>query len=478
MWKNAWHLASMVWLLALVPGCGGTHAEDASASAKANASSENGVSQASKTDRVLNAPSDPAAEWSNWRGPGSRAIVDTAQLPDPWPAGLLGPVWNYPLGTGWSSPVVSEGRLFITDRTQDRERLVALDAASGELLWESVHAVDFDPHAVGRRHGNGPKSTPVVDRGRVYSLGIAGHLECTDAATGAIRWQFSLPQRFGRHEPLPGGRGLVNGTENVIVPIGQGRGAPVPLFGYTGSPVIGDGKLILEVGGQRGGTVMAFDCDSGEVVWQALDENVSYSSPVIAELAGRKQVVAMTGPRVVGLDLADGRLLWSHPFQIQYDESISTPVVAGNLVLVTGDSRPLTALEVARQGDGIQCRVAWRNDDLSSYLSSPLAFGGHVYGMNDDGEFVCVRLSDGKTIWRGGNHGFYSSPVLAGDRLLALNEDGELAILAAMPQQYRLLAVSTLADSATWTMPAVVGRKIFVRTEADVRGFEPGAAKP
>src|SRR5690606_34484719 len=157
-----------------------------------------------------------------------------------------------------------------------------------------------------------------------------------------------------------------------------------------------DGKLILEVGGQRGGTVMAFDCQSGEVAWQSLDENVSYSSPVIAELAGRKQVVAMTGPRVVGLDLADGRLLWSHPFQIQYDESISTPVVAGNLVLVTGDSRPLTALEVARQGDGIQCRVAWRNDDLSSYLSSPLAFGGHVYGMNDDGEFVCIRLSDGE----------------------------------------------------------------------------------
>ncbi len=224
------------------------------------------------------------------------------------------------------------------------------------------------------------------------------------------------------------------------------RRAPVPLFGYTGSPALAGNLLITAVGGERGGTIMAFHKDSGRVVWKSLGEDVSYSSPVIARLGGLAQVVAMTGPRVVGLDLATGRLLWSHPFQIQYDESISTPVVADDLVLVTGDRRPLTALRITRKSDDWQNEVAWTNDVLSSYLSSMLVHEGHVYGMNDGGEFACVRLSDGKTIWTGGSHGYYCSPVLAGRRLIALNEQGELAVLAADPAAYRPLGTTRLAQ--------------------------------
>ena len=135
------------------------------------------------------------------------------------------------------------------------------------------------------------------------------------------------------------------------MPSGEGLGAPVPLFGYTGSPVIVADKLVTMVGGERGGTVMAFDQHTGAEVWRALDENVSYSSPIVATVAGRQQVIVMTGPRVVGLDPTDGTLLWSHPFQIQFDESISTPVTSDNLVLVTGSGRPLTcaAYRVVRQ---------------------------------------------------------------------------------------------------------------------------------
>jgi outer membrane protein assembly factor BamB len=420
------------------------------------------------------AAKQPDDSWPNWRGPGSRAIVAHARLPEPWPKNQLEPAWHARLGTGWSSPVVADGRAFISDRVEGQERVLAFDAVTGRELWAAKHPVDFDPHAVGTRPGNGPKSTPLVHAGKVYALGIAGMLECLDASNGEVRWRVSFPAAFGTRQPLPEGKAFVNGTENVLVPIGEGQGAPVPLFGYTGSPVLSGNLLICEVGGERGGTIVAFHKDSGRVVWKSLTEHVSYSSPIVAQLGDTLQVVAMTGPRIVGLNLSDGQLLWSHPFQVQYDESISTPVVAGDLVLVTADRRPLTALRISHGNDGWTKDVAWTNEILSSYLSSMLVFEGHVYGMNDGGEFACVRLSDGKLMWTGGSHGYYCSPVLAGNRLLGLNEQGEVAVTAADPTGYKPLGSSKLARSATWTMPAVVGNRIYVRSGEGLDCFELG----
>lgn len=414
----------------------------------------------------------PSNDWPGWRGPGGRSIAADTKLPATWPSGKLAPRWSAALGTGWSSPVVAEGRVFVTDREGEIERTLAFDAERGEKLWESASPVDFEPHDVGQRHGNGPKSTCCVADGKIYSLGIAGRLKCLDAATGKIVWEKLLPEEFGERAPLKGGRAYVNGTENVIVPIGEGQGAPVPLFGYTGSPVIAGRLLILEVGGARGGTLMAFDRTTGEVVWKSLEENVSYSSPIVAELAGVPQVVALTGPRVVGLDLRDGRLLWSHPFQIQYDESISTPVAEGDMVFVTGDHRPLTALRIERDGDGLRKALAWENRDLSSYLSSMLAHEGHVYGMNDGGEWAAVRIADGKTAWVDGDHGYYCSPVLAGESLLGLNEDGSIQVVAATPEGYEELGEFVVARMATWSAPALVEGRIFVRSEDTLAAFD------
>jgi outer membrane protein assembly factor BamB len=411
-------------------------------------------------------------DWPQWRGPAGRAVLADAALAHPWPAQPLRRLWHVRLGTGWSSPVVAGGRVYITDRTGGSERVLAFDAESGRELWKKSHDVDFDPHPVGRRHGNGPKATPLVHGGKVYAVGIAGRLECLRAADGQIEWQVDYPTDFGEHQPLPAGRARVNGTENVIVPIGPGRGAPAPLFGYTGSPALVGDLLIAPVGGRRGGTIIAFHKDTGRVVWKSLSETVSYSSPIVADVAGVTQVVVMTGPRVVGLDARDGSLLWSHPFQISYDESISTPAVARDMVLVTATGRPLTALAISRAGQQFTKQVAWTNDILSSYLSSMVVVGDHVYGMNDGGEFSCLRLADGKTLWTGGIHGYYSSPIAAGKRLFALNEQGRLAVLAADPAGYKELGASQLATSETWTMPAVVGSRLYVRSGDGLSCFE------
>ncbi|HVX59607.1 MAG TPA: PQQ-binding-like beta-propeller repeat protein [Pirellulales bacterium] len=419
-------------------------------------------------------PLKSAESWPRWRGPGGQGIAGPTRLPEAWPDEDVAPFWRAELGTGWSSPVVAQGKVVITDRQEKQERTLAFEADTGKLLWERSHSVDFNPHEVGLRHGNGPKSTPLIDHGRVYSLGIAGWLECLDLKSGEVLWQINLPERFGTHQRLPGGRAYVNGVENVIVPIGAGEGAPVPLFGYTGSPTLFEDLLVLSVGGERGGTIMAFRAATGEVAWQALDENVSYSSPIVASVAGRPQVVVMTGPHVVGIDPHDGRVLWRHPFQIQYDESIGTPVAAGNFVIVTATGRPLTALRITAAGDACNATVAWENDDLTSYLSSMVIYDGHVYGMNDGGEFACISLTEGKTVWIDGNHGYYCTPVLADSRLLGLNERGDLLVVAASPAGYRELGQSRLADDATWTSPAVTGSRIYIRSKQGLRAFDLG----
>ncbi len=411
-------------------------------------------------------------DWPQWRGPGGRAVLAVDELPDPWPSGAPSPLWQVRLGTGWSSPVVADGRVFITDRVAGDERVLAYDAHTGQEIWSKSHDVDFDPHPVGRQHGNGPKATPVVDQGKVYAVGIAGRLQCLRAVDGAIEWEINYPAAFGEHRALAINRATVNGTTDVIVPIGGGQGAPVPLFGYTGSPALSGDLLVSSVGGKRGGTIVAFDKRSGKVVWKSLDEDVSYSSPVVASLVGVTQIVVMTGPRVVGLSAQEGSLLWSHPFQIQYDESISTPAVGQDMVLVTATGRPLTALRISRDGNKWTKKVAWTSEILSSYLSSMVVHGDYVYGMNDGGELSCLRLADGKIMWTGGNQGYYSSPIVVGKRLFGLNERGRLFVLGASPASYQELGASQLTASETWTMPAIVGSRLYVRSKDGLACFE------
>lgn len=415
----------------------------------------------------------PPLDWPRWRGPSGMALAPDAAWPNSWPAEPR-VVWETPLGEGWSSPIVARGLVIATDRQAAKERAVAFDAATGQPRWAVEHPVDFDPHPVGRRHGNGPKSTPVIVGDRVFSLGIAGWFECCELSTGKSLWQINFPAAYGHRQPLADQRAFVDREEAVIVPIGSGQGAPVPLFGYTGSLTATDTLVVSSVGGERAGTIQAFDQATGQVVWRALTENVSYSSPVVATIAGVPQVVAMTGPRVVGLALNDGRLLWDYPFQIQYDESISTPVVTGDLVLVAGDGHPLSALQITRTGPQWSAKLVWDNIDLTSYLSSLVVHDGHIYGKNDAGQMGCARLSDGRTLWSSGQHGYYCSPIVSGNRLLGLDDRGRLHIIATDPAGYRLLGQSRVVNSQTWTMPAIVGTRLFVRGQGTLRCVEFG----
>src|SRR5262249_11670720 len=182
-----------------------------------------------------------------------------------------------------------------------------------------------------------------------------------------------------------------------------------------------------------------------------LTDRSSYSSGVVAELAGRKQLVAFTGLRIGGFSLDDGTLLWGQPFEANYEQTILTPVVWKGRVIVGGEGRPTFGLEVKKQGDKFGTQEVWSNDRLRAYVSSPVAVKDHLYGLSKRGELVCVDLANGKTAWAGGTFGNYGAILVAGDVLLVLSSRGELHVLEATPARFTRKARWRVADGMVWS---------------------------
>ncbi len=398
-----------------------------------------------------------AADWPQWRGPNRDGIAADAKLPRDWPKKTPKPLWRVAIGEGYSSPVVADGRLFILGRDEgDKETCLCLDANTGKTLWKYSYDAPYKPHPAARAAGNGPKSTPTVDRDRVYMLGINGMFHCFETKTGRILWKRDFQAEYW---------GVEKGKDGYDL---------WPTYcGAAGSPLIDGDHVILPVGGKKAGAMTAFHKTTGELAWKALEDRASYASPMIAELAGTRQIVGFTGLRMAGFDARDGALLWDYPYKVAYEQTIVTPVVWKDLVLVCGERKPATALRIERKDGKLQQTVAWQNRDLRSYMASPVAFQDHLYGLDDSGQLICIELATGKTAWAKGNFGQYVSIVVAGDQLLVLSDNGELTVLEATPKAYHPRAKLQLSeDGKTWSSLAVVGSRLYVKDKQHLMCFE------
>jgi outer membrane protein assembly factor BamB len=378
-----------------------------------------------------------AQDWPQWRGPardGRLAGTITAA----WPKALK-PGWKVPLGIGYSSPVVVGQRVFTFARNGDNEVLASLDLATGKLVWTQSYPAPYNLNPAARAHGLGPKSTPVVQGGRVHTLGIAGTLSAFDAQTGRPIWR----KDFG----------------------GQFReGAPT--YGAAMSPVVADGLLIAHVGGDGDGALSAFDAATGAVRWSWKGDGPGYASPVVADIGGVRQVVTETQKQVVGVSLAKGELLWSLPLVTPYEQNAVTPVVSGDTVIYSGLDDGLHAVRIARKGSGWAAEPAWKTNEVSLYMSSPVLDGGRLYGFShrNKGQYFSVDAATGKTLWLSeGRQGDNAAVLIAGDALLILSDRGELVVAKKDAPSFTPIATYTVADSATWAHPAVVGQTLLVR---------------
>jgi outer membrane protein assembly factor BamB len=375
------------------------------------------------------------ADWTQWRGPGRDGTATSFVEPKNWPDALT-LRWKIDIGAGYATPLVAGDRVYSFSRQNEDEVLQAIDAASGKAIWRSAYPAPFKMNPSTARHGAGPKSTPAMAGGRIFTMGMNGMVTAFDAATGKQLWQ----------KPEP--------------PVQQ-------KFHTAQSPIVDRGMMIIHVGGQDDGALTALDPVTGDVKWSWKGDGPGYASPIIVEIEGTRHVITFSQKNLVGVDEMNGELLWSVPFEARSTTNAITPLVyAGRTIIFSGQGKPLTAYTLSKRDGKWSADLAWENPQLSLSFSNPILFGDAVFSMSavNSGQFFWVDAKSGKTLWtseprQGGN----AAIVRAGNLLLVLKDDAQLMVARADASGFTPLKTYTVADSATWAAPAISGSRIFVR---------------
>jgi outer membrane protein assembly factor BamB len=381
-----------------------------------------------------------ADDWPQWLGP--RRDGSSAEKVAPWKEAPK-VLWSQPAGEGNSSPVVAGGRVFLHTKVKDKdeEEVVAYDAATGKEAWRTAYPRGKSIFLF----GNGPRATPTVADGRVYTLGISGLLTCFDADGGKQVWQVDTLKKFA---------------------------APSLLFGASASPLL-DGNLVLVTVGGKGACAVAFDRDKGDVLWKALDDPASYAAPIAFGEGKQRQAVFLTGKGVASLSPADGSLFWRYDFEDPFHESASTPVHLGDLLLAGSIGSGSVGLRLEAKDDKPAAAEAWKNPALTCYFSTPVAVGKeHVYlvtgtpppALAVTATLRCVEAKSGKELWQKAKVGKYHASLTrtGDDKLLMLDDGGNLILLDPDPKEYHELARSKVCGE-TWAHPALSGGRLYVR---------------
>jgi outer membrane protein assembly factor BamB len=408
----------------------------------------------------------PAASWTQWGGPNRDFNIPSAKLADSWPAGGPPVLWSRPLGTGHSSIVVDEGRLFTLYRAgsgraktgpwKTEEVVVALDAKTGETIWE--HTVAARTGYEDFSFGPGPHASPLVVGDRVFTIGTTQQLFAFDKRTGKVLWSHDLVKEFKAPELLL--------RPNVKV-------------GYGCSPIAFRDTIICSVGGP-GQSVMAFRQSDGGVVWKSGDFLTSAAAPILIQLAGRPQLVFLGGGAVTGLDPAYGAILWSHPHDPGNDLNCTTPLFGPDNILFLSSAYQAgsRAIQLRQNGDQTEATELWFTNRVRFMFLSAIRVGDFVYGTTGDfgpAFLTALNIKTGESAWQ--VRGFARASLLqAGDKTIVLNEDGDLALARLTPSGAEILARTKVLDTVSWTAPTLVGTTLYARDREKVVALNLGGS--
>jgi outer membrane protein assembly factor BamB len=388
-----------------------------------------------------------AADWPQWRGPNRDGVVHGVNAPATWPKALT-EEWKVPVGDGVSSPVVVGDRVYLLTRQKpDEEVVLCLDLAGGKEVWRSAYPA---PYKLGSpAHGyEGPRSTPAVADGRVFTFGISGILSCLDATTGTVLWRKDFVKQY------PG---------------------TAPGWGTSASPLVDGGLCILHVGGRDTGGLTAFDVRTGDVRWCYDGDAPAYGSPILADLAGERQVVTLTLNSFLGVSAATGRLLWKLPCREIHSENCLTPILHGDLLIYAGRGERPRAVRLERGASGIAPKEVWKGDGPTLYMSTPVLAGDLLFGVSTRGAgcFFCLDPAGGKTLWESDERqGIgYTSILSAADVLLFLTQDGRLFVVRASGKGYEPVARYKVSDRRTMAHPVFLGDRILIRDDSTLRSL-------
>ena len=350
-------------------------------------------------------------------------------------------LWRQPIGLGYASFVVANRRAFTIEQRRNREVVAAYDAATGRELWTNSWEGEFT-ETMG---GDGPRATPTYHEGRVFALGALGELRSLDAATGSVVWRRDILAE--------------NNASNLD-------------WGMSASPLIVDDLVVVLPGGPGNRSVVAYKKATGEAAWSALDDRQAYVSPMLATIAGVRQILVVSASRVVALTPGEGRLLWEYPWPTSQGINAAQPVLldGDRIFMSAGYDQGAAVFEVARAGDRFETRTIWENRRMKNKFTSSLLHGGYLYGL-DEAILACIDASTGDLKWKGGRYG-YGQVMLAGDHLIVLTEDGDLALVKASPERHEELARFTAIEGKTWNHPAIADGRLLVRNLREMAAFD------
>jgi outer membrane protein assembly factor BamB len=387
-------------------------------------------------------PAAPAPYWTDFRGPRRDGHYDEHPILTNWPPGGPPRLWKQPVGGGYASFVVAEGRAFTIEQRHELEAVTAYDLDTGREVWAHSYPAFFTEWM----GGEGPRATPTYHDGRLYSLGATGEFCCLEAATGRLLWRKDIL------------------TENQSGNLH---------YGLATSPLVVDDRVIVLTGQSTSGkSIVAYHRVTGERIWSALDDKLAYVSPMLVRLAGERQLLVVSAKRAMGVKVEDGRLLWEFPWRVDYDNSISAPVVisSNRFLLSAGYGAGCALVEVARSESGFSAQALWRNKNLKNKFNASVCWQGHVYGL-DEGVLACLEAQSGQRKWREGRYG-YGQLLLAGGHLIVLGGDGELVLLKANPERNEELARVRALKGKTWNVPALAHGRLLVRNSAEMACYD------
>ncbi|MGH9908784.1 MAG: PQQ-binding-like beta-propeller repeat protein [Pyrinomonadaceae bacterium] len=380
------------------------------------------------------------ADWPGFRGPQRDGITRGLQIKTDWSASPPVQMWRRPIGPGWSSFAVQRGRVYTQEQRGSEEIVACYDVNTGKLVWKHGDAARFYEST----GGPGPRATPTLSNGRVYTLGATGILNVLNADTGAVVWS----------------RNAVSDT-----------GAKIPGWGISGSPLITNDLVIVAASAN----LAAYDIANGNLRWRGpTGRGQSYSSPQLFTIDGVPQVVLMSATGVTSVTPADGKPLWDYSWQS--DTRIMQPAMTadGDLLMTIGDGMGgggLRRIAVKQGSNGWTIEERWTSEDLNANFNDFVVHEGHVYGF-DYSNVACIDVKDGKSKWKGAKYGYGQLVLLSdSDALVVLGEKGELALVKATPDQFTELARIPAIEGKTWNHPVVADDLLLVRNDHEMAAF-------
>jgi outer membrane protein assembly factor BamB len=458
MFRRSIFLLSILSIILIVSGCssGSRQAHDAAveqhrqqqaaqagaptAPAAAASPSPQASVAASPGETAAAQPAPARNYWTNFRGPKRDGKYDETPVSTNWPANGLPVIWKQPVGVGHSSFAVADGKAYTIEQRRNQEVVAAYDLGTGRELWAQKWNAEYTDST-----GDGPRTTPTWDQGRIYALGATGELRSLDANSGAVIW----------------GKNILSDN--------QARNLP---WAMAASPLIVDDKVIVLPGGANGKSVVAYNKMTGAPVWKVLDDPQAYVSPMLVELAGRRQIVVVSASRVVGLAPENGSLLWSYSWGTEMGINVSQPIMVdqNRFFISSGYGKGAALVEVKGSGKSYTATTIWENNNMKNKFNSSVLHNGYVYGL-DEGIMVCLDVNTGERKWKEGRYG-YGQVLLAGGHLIVTSDQGDIALVKASPDKYTEVARFSALQGQMWNYPAIASGRLLIRNSNEMAAYD------